>query len=190
MAINEDEVIELFHQGLLHREIADTLDYSEGRVWQILNKHGYTKVKQTPQERLLSKTSFNPTTECWEFTGDRDMWGYGRLTVKGKTYRANRLAYEFFVGKIPKGFIVCHRCDNPPCCNPEHLFLGTHADNMIDKVSKGRQAKGKGLPQTKLEASAASQAKYLKEQGLSFRAIGKLLSCSHTHAQRLCKSTE
>lgn len=75
---------------------------------------------------------------CWIFRGCRDKWGYAHHGIKGKRRQAHRLAYEFTNGPIPAGQLVLHTCDNPPCCNPTHLFLGTDADNMLDKVRKGR----------------------------------------------------
>lgn len=77
--------------------------------------------------------------QCWEWTGARDADGYGQL--HGDHTRANRAAYVEWVGPIPDGLWVCHRCDNPPCINPEHLFLGTPQDNAVDMVSKNRHGK-------------------------------------------------
>ena len=77
-------------------------------------------------------------TECIEWRGTRTRSGYGQKVIKGKRYRTHRLAYEWANGPIPKGMLVLHSCDNPACCNPNHLFLGTQSDNMRDCANKGR----------------------------------------------------
>jgi hypothetical protein len=84
-------------------------------------------------ERLRSRLVEDPTTGCHVWTSTLATGGYGRVLVS-----AHRLAWELAHGPIPDGLLVLHRCDNPPCCNPEHLFLGTVADNMADKTAKGR----------------------------------------------------
>lgn len=75
---------------------------------------------------------------CWPWTGRRMKAGYGRLVIKGKHEGAHRIAYELAVAAVPNGLFVCHHCDNPPCCNPHHLYAGTHQDNVDDKVRRGR----------------------------------------------------
>lgn len=93
----------------------------------------------TPIEhRFWSKVSFQGHDGCWLFTG-ASMGDYGVIKHKsGRHIKAHRFAWETFHGGIPEGLIVCHRCDVPMCCNPEHLFLGTHKDNSDDKIKKGR----------------------------------------------------
>lgn len=90
---------------------------------------------------------------CWEWQGSRNPLGYGRIGSGGKYGRialAHRVAYESTFGPIPDGSCVLHRCDNPPCCRPDHLFLGSMADNTADMRAKGRMATGQRLPQTRL----------------------------------------
>lgn len=78
--------------------------------------------------------------ECWPWRRGCDRDGYGRLRRDRVDLRAHRVALETAVGPIPVGMSVCHRCDNPPCCNPAHLFVGTNRDNVLDMVGKGRNA--------------------------------------------------
>ncbi len=80
---------------------------------------------------------------CWPWIGARNPGGYGNFGIGYRTHRASRVAYELTFGPIPAGMFVCHSCDNPPCCNPEHLFLGTNADNLRDMATKGRATGGK-----------------------------------------------
>ncbi len=75
---------------------------------------------------------------CWEWTACTNKAGYGRIIFRGKAWLAHRLSFQTFIGPIINGLHVCHHCDNPPCVNPKHLFLGTDSDNMHDMVSKGR----------------------------------------------------
>lgn len=86
--------------------------------------------------RFWSKVDKGPG--CWTWTGATQNYGYGAVTIHGLTRRAHRVSWELAHGPIPDGLHVCHRCDNPPCVNPDHLFLGTAQDNVDDKDAKGR----------------------------------------------------
>jgi hypothetical protein len=81
----------------------------------------------------------HPKTGCRPWRGTRDRDGYGVLGVDGRQQRAHRVVWELTHGPIPDGLCVCHHCDNPPCVEPTHPFLGTHADNVRDAVAKGRR---------------------------------------------------
>lgn len=97
----------------------------------------------TASERL-AELSVAEESGCIRFTGHLDGEGYGRIMVARVKYMAHRLSYYLNNGPIPDGYVVRHKCDNPSCINPEHLEVGTQADNIADKVSRGRQARGSG----------------------------------------------
>lgn len=128
---------------------------------------------------------------CWLWTGSRLSVGYGNFRWGGRLVTTHRYAYEVAFGPIPEGLLVCHKCDVRACCNPEHLFLGTHADNAADMMQKGRHVKatsgprGSEIASSKLkEADVAeikvqlrakrSQPKIAKQYGVSVSTINAI----------------
>lgn len=91
-------------------------------------------------ERFWAKVD-RSSDGCWEWTGGRFDEGYGTIRVAGRSLKTHRVAWELVQGAIPEGLCVCHRCDNPPCCRPDHLFLGTREENNRDRDEKGRGAR-------------------------------------------------
>lgn len=93
------------------------------------------------KKRFLDKV--DKSGDCWLWTGTLRKCGYGQIGFNGKVYRAHRVSYDIHNGEIPKGLIVCHTCDNPPCVNPAHLYAGTPMDNTTDMMLRGRHGRTK-----------------------------------------------
>ncbi len=119
------------------------------------------------KDRLLSHVYVNEQSGSWEWTGSKRS-GYGRMIVGSRTdgtrrsESAHRISYEIFHGEIGDGLEVCHKCDNPSCVNPNHLFLGTRQDNVNDRQKKGRNINfvGEEQPRAKLTRKAVKDARW------------------------------
>lgn len=116
---------------------------------------------------------------CLEWQGNRLAAGYGRIHLNGVMARAHRVAWQLCRGAIPEGLCVLHECDNPPCVNPVHLFLGTHADNAADRDRKGRQAKGERQGLAKLTCEKVKRIRQLLYAGHSQRSLGREFQVSN-----------
>lgn len=136
------------------------------------------------------------TEYCWEWMGLKNRNGYGRTWTSGKASKeipAHRVSWIVHFGDLSDDLFVCHHCDNPGCVNPEHLFLGTPADNMADKVKKGRQArigpkhpaKGEQNAMAKLNNEDVRYALNLRNSGMSQEKIGRTIGVSQTTIHRI-----
>ena len=130
--------------------------------------------------------------ECWEWQRCRDKDGYGFVKYRQKMVKPHRLIWTFLNGSIPNNLLVLHTCDNPPCCNPRHLLLGTHMDNSNDKMAKGRDryapARGERNGKTTLTPRKVRTMRRAHEAGLfSIREISDIYGLSYDGAWKIVR---
>lgn len=138
------------------------------------------------REKMLAKTPAQYLAEnsvphesgCILWTGAIGGTGYGVGQIAGRLIASHRLAYEVRHGEIPKGMHVCHACDVRACINPDHLFVGTHQDNMQDKVSKARQSRGEVHGMAKIYEE---QALFILKSGMSNSELAKMFGITRDH---------
>lgn len=146
-----------------------------------------TKAEQSLQDAMReSKTApfswgrvdIRGANDCWPWTGAVNSWGYGDCVYAGRRSNASRAAYMDKSGCIGEGLVVCHRCDNPICCNPDHLFAATQAENLADCRNKGRSKARSGAdhhrPTARLDEQMVAEAKRLYQSGVSQSEIGRM----------------
>lgn len=146
------------------------------RFWAKVNKSG-------PRP-----TSGDAVGNCWAWTASTDQHGYGCFGVGKSVVKAPRISWEIAFGPIPKSenkktrLCVLHRCDNPACVNPTHLFLGTQADNMLDKVRKGRanSPRGESAAKAKLTNEEVLRIRAEYAAGCGLRALGRRYGVYHS----------
>lgn len=147
------EIRDALDQGVLQKELAKRYGVAQTTISQIkLNKHWVSsqprlihRFNSRPiEERFWKKVNKSSPTECWLWMGAKHPDGYGQICKDGQSVHAHRIAWELTYGEIPKGMSVLHRCDQPSCVNPTHLFLGNQIDNIKDMCSKKRDKHPRG----------------------------------------------
>jgi HNH endonuclease/Helix-turn-helix domain len=127
-------------------------------------------------EKFWGKT--RKSDGCWMWTGGKNPAGYGLISIKrdgDKTnHLAHRVSWKLHFGEIPEGIFVCHHCDNPSCVRPDHLFLGTPADNSADAKAKGRLFVSLVRKRQKLSPDADLKIRQLLSEGKTFREVGAI----------------
>ena len=128
------------------------------------------KAAKTPplSERFWSKVDVRSEDECWPWTASvrRKDEGYGAFWMNGRHHPANRVALQLSGVDIPEDMVACHKCDNPRCCNPKHLFVGTPLENNDDKVLKGRHSRGSSHGMAKLTDEQIAEIRSHKPPGV------------------------
>lgn len=140
-------------------------------------------------ERLMSRLAFG-ASDCWHWRGARSHDGYGTMRAMGEQ-KASRIAWKLFHGAIPAGMLVLHRCDNPACVNPEHLFLGTQLDNMKDMKAKGRRkgiGAGASNGRAKLTSEQVTRIRRLTEFGVPRKELSQQFGVSRSSIDRIIKN--
>jgi hypothetical protein len=155
-----------------------------------------SRVRRSVDERFWEKVDRSGGADaCWPWTASRDALGYGffRVSTRQSMWKSHRVAWLLTRGERPS-LLVCHRCDNPPCCNPAHLFLGTNADNIADRDAKGRTAVGmvthfgEASPLAKLSDEQVRQIRELYAGGgISQAAIAARYGVAQTHVGRIVR---
>jgi hypothetical protein len=131
---------------------------------------------KSPEIRFNEYAMPVPEAGCWLWTGAIASNGYGRFKVDGKPVVASRFAWSMANGEIPTGMLVCHKCDTPSCVNPNHLFIGSHQDNMDDRERKGRislGAKHAASFSTRATGEHNGNSKITAQQASEIRADGR-----------------
>jgi hypothetical protein len=138
--------------------------YVAGQPQRFVKGHHNNRNRTLIDAFIKHFTAGEPGT-CWEWQGRRASTGYGRVSVNNTYVLAHRASYLVHYGEIPDGMEVCHTCDNPPCVNPNHLFIATHLANMTDASHKGRCHPGELTANAKLTASDVREIRRLRQDG-------------------------
>lgn len=132
------------------------------------------------KNKLLAKIKY--INDCWEWQGSLHRQGYGHFPYKRKILLAHRVSWNLFNGYIPENIKVCHKCDNPKCINPEHLFLGSQKENVDDMFQKKRKDhQGEKHPRAKLTKEKVLEIRQMIEKGISQEIICKKYNITNGH---------
>ena len=140
------------------------------------------KFRLSIPDRLMKFSVKDVVTECRNWIGCLNNGNYGTILANGKMKLAHRVSYETFVGPIPDGKVVCHKCDNPKCINQDHLFIATQIENVADRNAKNRQAKGDRQGSAKLTQEIV---RVIRESPLSLSGISTKYNISRSQAGRI-----
>jgi hypothetical protein len=184
------------HTGQKKKEIVPRLpQLCKCGCGQEINTHRSPHYKKRPvAERFWSHVAIGLPDECWEWQAARYKYGHGKTAISNHSIQAHRLAYELTYGTIPDGLLICHKCNNPPCCNPQHLYAGTYTDNMQDSIKAGTAHYlppmiGQQNPRAKLTNESVQLIRKLyAEGGIFISYLAKRFNVSSTTIAKIVHS--
>ena len=198
------DIVSLYNTGnYTHHALAQMFDVGHTIIGSILTGSKWNHITHIlPEKETHLPISYQPTTqitlldkfnasykkigECWIWNDKLLSTDYGVFYISGTSYLAHRMSYALFIDAIPKELFVCHKCDNPSCVNPDHLWLGTQADNMADAAKKGRMPRGEKSTNSKLTEKQITELLNLYATGnYSQEQIAKMFSISRTVVSNL-----
>lgn len=151
-------------------------------LWRVGAHETHALDKRPIKERLMEKMTPAPNG-CWEWTGGMRADGYGLVWFEGKAQRAHRIAYQVLKGPLDTKDVLCHKCDNRKCINPDHIFIGSRADNVRDAASKNRMPHGKSHWNATL--SDAQIAMIRSIEGVTYTEIARQFGVAQSTVSRL-----
>ena len=182
--------------GLSSRQIGERLGVSHSAVLNVLKKRRLSRNKSEARKGKFSPITprffsrVEKTEGCWVWKSASDANGYGKISYRGRHESAHRVSYMIHVGEIPKDMFVLHKCDNPPCVNPCHLFLGTPTDNVHDMIKKGRAKSWEpsAVHFARLTWEDVSNIRRLHTEGMNNCQIGKIYSMSNGNISAIVRN--
>lgn len=162
----------------LARQTETARGYKKGEPLRYIS--GHATRGHTISDIFWQHVTKEDADKCWLFRGTLWPHGYGQMKYRRKKYFAHRVSYEIHYGPLARDQRVLHKCDVPQCCNPNHLFAGTQADNVADMIQKGRNRVGEAHPNAKTSAAEVIKMRELASSGMTVSEISKLLGTKRT----------
>jgi len=145
----------------------------------------------TTEKRFWKHVNKLGENDCWEWLASCHPYGYGQIEIGTggykRPYLAHRISWIIHNGEIPVGLCILHKCDNPSCVNPVHLFLGTKADNTHDMINKGRMSRGEKHPGAKLTPTDVKEIRQLRTQGVRAILISEIYNINRDYVYEIAR---